>query len=252
MSFMFPPTAVFSLGQLVNEIHVWISELDQPNEIVKQAYDGLASDIRDQIACYRTSEVRNRQTIAKSSLLSILGSYLGAEASSLRIASDQFGKPSVGRSLFPDVPEFSVSHAEQLGLFALTRRGSIGVDVERIVALPELADIVSSCFSDYERRWFEALPQERQGRCFFAVWTIKEAYLKAIGKGMAVSPASVEVDFNLHRGYRFHRVPERGERDWTIFTFVPQTGFTAAVVAEKGAGRMRQFSWEPELIRADA
>ena len=42
---------------------------------------------------------------------------------------------------------------------------------------------------------------------FYQLWTIKEAYLKAIGTGLSISPALVEIELSPEGGYRFYRQP---------------------------------------------
>lgn len=91
---------------------------------------------------------------------------------------------SFGRPYFPDYPQiqFSISHSGDWVLMALAPH-LIGVDVEGLRAIDY--SIMSRFFASAEAEWVASAesPCVKNER-FFMVWSMKESYIKAIGKGI--------------------------------------------------------------------
>ncbi|WP_171074415.1 4'-phosphopantetheinyl transferase family protein [Nonomuraea basaltis] len=107
-----------------------------------------------------------------------------------RYCGGDHGKPKVVDPVEPDV-DISVSHTGELAVLAVTSRGAVGVDVEDASVRESVGPHLESSLSEFELRDFRA---RGGGYADFVVrWTRKEAVLKAVGKGLAVHPAHVEV-----------------------------------------------------------
>lgn len=104
--------------------------------------------------------------------------------SAWRFAPDDAGRPRVVAPAV-DAPAWNVANTIGLVVCAVTRGRAIGVDVEpaRADAPPE---IVESHFAVAERAALRALPAADQPRRFVELWTLKEAYVKARGAGLAL------------------------------------------------------------------
>src|SRR5216684_6661442 len=102
-------------------------------------------------------------------------------------------KPVLEASTDPPI-HFSLSRSEELVLIGLASH-PLGVDVEWLVKPVDTEALSDFVLSRREREAFRRLdPGDRQ-RAFLQCWIQKEAYLKAIGQGLHVSPATVEVRF---------------------------------------------------------
>ena len=62
----------------------------------------------------------------------------------------------------------------------------MGVDVEDTERSGETVEIADQFFSPLEAAALRALPADRQRARFFDYWTLKEAYIKARGMGLAI------------------------------------------------------------------
>jgi 4'-phosphopantetheinyl transferase len=107
----------------------------------------------------------------------------GRAAASFRIRVRPDGKPECVEG-----PAVSLSHSGDLAICAVTERGAVGIDVETRRPRTELGAIAERYFTPAEARWIAADPDVR----FRMLWVLKEAYLKALGSGLAGGLAALE------------------------------------------------------------
>jgi len=102
------------------------------------------------------------------------------------------GKPRVEpQYLAGKALDFSLSHSGTEALVGIVEGGGqIGVDLEARGLPADWRALAERHFTADERRWLLALPPTEQGFRFLQIWTRKEAYLKAIGKGFSRPPSS--------------------------------------------------------------
>ena len=84
----------------------------------------------------------------------------------------------------PDL-RFNLSHTDGLIACAVTIGREVGVDVEH-VGRRLTHDIAGRFFAPREVADLKSLPVAEQPRVFFDYWTLKEAYIKARGFGLAL------------------------------------------------------------------
>lgn len=111
-------------------------------------------------------------------------------APALRFVRGDNGKPRI------DVPaalrcwQFNTSNAHGLVGCAVATH-PLGLDIEPL-ARTLAPELVAHCCSDGERAALGALADDRaRAAAFFALWTRKEAWMKATGMGLSIEPARV-------------------------------------------------------------
>lgn len=141
---------------------------------------------------------------------SILGEYLCRRMLSVEcgIAFDDihFKRTALGKPYWNGEAHFNISHSHGWILCGISS-GPIGVDVELIKPVNPLN--MKTVLTTAEEK-FIAESRERD-KAFFRIWSAKESYLKALGKGFHISPR--EVEFN----------PVTGEWIKTVIGAVPRT-----------------------------
>lgn len=120
---------------------------------------------------------RRAEFLAGRALLrAALARHTGRPATSFRIVTSDNGKPEcVGG------PSISVSHSGDLLVCALADVLAVGVDVETKTPRAPPTAIAERYYTAAEARWLAADPERR----FRMLWVLKEAYLKALGVGLA-------------------------------------------------------------------
>jgi 4'-phosphopantetheinyl transferase len=96
------------------------------------------------------------------------------------------GEPH-GKPVLPGGPGFSLSHAGDLVGVAVCPDGAVGLDVEQLRPLTDLAAMAGHVHSPAELARHGTPDQET----FFRAWTRKEALLKATGEGLAEPMAAI-------------------------------------------------------------
>ncbi len=194
------------------EVHVLAARLEVPEARIEAFATTLSEDERERAARFVFERDRRRFTVARGALRAILGRCLGVDPAAVPLRTAAKGKPEIGER--SDL-RFSVSHSEELALYALARGREVGIDVERLRPLPEAERIAERYFAPEERAALRAVPPDDRAAAFFRLWTRKEAYAKATGEGVfaglaelvgtaGANPAGftiVDLDLLPERGY---------------------------------------------------
>jgi len=123
-----------------------------------------------------------RQYMAAHGLKRIMLSALaGPPPRSWAFDQAPHGKPSVRSHAGL---HFNLAHCETLVVCAVSRAFELGVDVEPITRAAPL-ELVRDHFSEPERDWIESLQPAERCAGFLRIWTLKEALVKASGRGLS-------------------------------------------------------------------
>lgn len=119
----------------------------------------------------------------------------------------------------------SLSYSDTRVVAALSN-GPIGVDAETVRPLTDLDALISETCHCSERAALNGLDPALRLRMFYKFWTGKEAYLKALGAGLSVSPERISL--SEHRGRVFL---DGRETDWSV-EFMGETGDEVVSIAK--------------------
>ena len=155
----------------------------------------LSPDEKHRAGCIGSEPMRSSFALARIALRMLLGRYLDIEPDEIRFTCEARGKPAV--SGYPDLC-FSASRSGIVAAFAFCLETPIGIDVEALRVAPQMDRVVKHMFSECERRQLALFGPDELQNAFFACWTRKEAYAKAIGDGILTSFDKFCVDANPH------------------------------------------------------
>ncbi len=190
---------------------------------------------------------RRRFVRAHADLRLFLALCLGVEPATVRYETGVHGKPR----LLPGLPplEFNLSHSEGLGLLAVARDRSVGVDIEHVRDLPDAMSIADTHFTAAESKALRSLPPPDRRATFFRYWARKEAVIKAGGEGLGRALDSFDVDGAPGSTSAVMRWAggSRGMTEWSLRDLPSPAGYAAAcaVAAHEGARmQWRELSTE--------
>lgn len=138
--------------------------------------------------------------LCRAALRAILGGQIGCPNQSLAFEAAKHGKPFALVKGLPASISFNVSHSGSHGLIAVAPSGRLGVDVEERAPRRNLENLIEGVFSPREKAELESLAGCKQLHKFFRFWTIKEALVKAHGKGLSLRVAELEIPEDMRRG----------------------------------------------------
>jgi 4'-phosphopantetheinyl transferase len=129
---------------------------------------------------------RDTFTVTRALVRTTLSRYGPTAPRDWRFVTNAHDCPFVDPAQAGDPPlHFNLSHTRGLVALAVARGHRVGVDVERMDR--DVTDgIAERYFAPAEVRDLAAVPPERQPQVFFDYWTLKEAYIKARGLGLAL------------------------------------------------------------------
>jgi 4'-phosphopantetheinyl transferase len=138
---------------------------------------------RERVGRFHFERDRRLHLAARALLRRSLSRWSEVPPAEWRFEADARGRPEIAAPRSP--LRFNVSHTRGLALVGVTVDRDVGVDVEGVPAAVPL-DVVDRCFSPGERAALHAAPPGARPARFAELWTLKEAYVKARGAGLAL------------------------------------------------------------------
>ncbi len=166
-------------------------------------------------------------------LKQVLARCTGNRAEAVRFTQNRYGKPE----LAPDVTDlpvrFNLSHTGKLAVCAVTLSYDIGVDIEHLER-PVNLSIAERFFSNQEAETLDRADASLKQPLFVRFWTLKEAYAKATGRGLAIGLDRFSFVLDLPEiRIAFHSPGQDNPEFWQFFQFSPVPGYLAALAVNK-------------------
>jgi 4'-phosphopantetheinyl transferase len=190
---------------------------------------------------------RDARLISYAFLKQLLARCTGNRAEAVRFTQNRYGKPELAPGITDQPVRFNLSHTRGLAVCALTLAHEIGVDIEHLERSVNLS-IADRFFSHQEAEAISRADASLKQTLFFRFWTLKEAYAKATGRGLAIGLD--QFSFVLDRPeiqVRFHRSGSGQDHSghWQFFQFSPVPGYMAAVAVNKKDAPLLTLSVHP-------
>jgi 4'-phosphopantetheinyl transferase len=203
------------------EVHLWRTRLDLPPPEVAELWVSLDDDERRRAERFHKAVDRDRFTVGRAQLRALLAQYIDVRPENIALVAGEHGKP---RLRSPDFSwlRFNRSHSADVAVYAVAYGCDVGVDVEQIREDFAGDDVARRLFSASERASLAELQGRERTRAFFATWTLKEAYLKAVGTGLGGGGND----------------PEGAREQWSLAGFDAGPGYAAAVAVEGRGARI--------------
>lgn len=169
--------------------HLWFATLKGLHERTEEFNGLLDTEEQERAHRFHFRTDRDRYILGHGLLRTLLGRYLGQDATAVRMPRGRFGKPYVaGTDL-----RFSFSDTKDAILVAFTTGNEIGADIETMHRTVDHAGVSAHYFTPPEITAIEAAGTDAKRR-FLEFWTRKEAVLKASGVGIMDDLRSLRVD----------------------------------------------------------
>jgi 4'-phosphopantetheinyl transferase len=224
-------------------VDLWSASLEPPAPLRAHLEGCLSLDERERAARFVFPRDRNRFVAGRAFLRLLLAQYLATDPASLRFRYGPHGKPALADDR--SGVAFNLAHSNSLAVCALARGGELGVDVERVRPIPDADGVARSFFSPRESAELASVPEPERHRAFFDGWTRKEAFLKALGDGLARPLDSFDVTLKPGDPPRLLRTvgdPEEAGR-FSLHSLEPEAGYVAAIAVRGHGWHVRLARW---------
>lgn len=146
----------------------------------------LSPDEHERMARLVFDRDRQRFLLTRALVRTTLSRYAPVAPADWQFIANVHGRPEIldRPAGVPDL-RFNLSHTDGLIACAVTIGREVGVDVEH-VGRRLTQDVAARFFAPAEVAHLQSLPEDQQELVFFDYWTMKEAYIKARGFGLAL------------------------------------------------------------------
>jgi 4'-phosphopantetheinyl transferase len=178
-----------------------------------------------------------------------LSAYANVAPEDWRFEAGEHGKPWTSQA---SGLSFNLSNSLGLVVCAVGYGAEIGVDVEPYTRAKTIEEVAARFFSARELEQLGELRGEEKRYRGLTLWTLKEAYMKARGMGMALPTKLFSFVFGDGGEIRLEidgKAEDVAER-WRFFT-VDHAGHRIALLVE-GGGRPELEVWEARPLLGEA
>jgi len=218
-------------------VDIWIVDLSVAEQTLQRAQTVLSEDELQRSRRFRFPVDCRRFVMARANLRRILASYLHVAAQTLVFDYSEYGKPTLSRP--QSQMRFNVSRSGERALIACTQGREVGVDIEKERQDIEIDDLAKRFFTALENAKLQAFPLPDRYQAFLRCWTCKEAFVKAVGRGLSLGLDKFDVSLGIGEpGSGGATSTEKFSVDgWSLSPIVSNTleGYISAAAVE-GAG----------------
>ena len=229
------------IGSLENENHVWFC---RPDEITDQTkYNDylsiLSNEEREKYRRFHFDKDRHSYLISHVLVRKTLSRYCEVLPEKWQFTFNQHGKPEISPEVQCSNLKFNLSHTDGMSACVVTLESDCGVDVENIHRNNKLDAVAKRMFAGKELEVILNSDGENKQKNFFNFWTLREAYVKALGTGLGGS--SKEFHFTIDAANANDKKMSRAEinfvdsykadeLEWQFFLLEPSSSHIAAIV----------------------
>lgn len=217
-------------------VHIWILDLARiAQPTLLDSYRPLLSEEETaRMQRFAFPKLQHYYLATRALIRTSLSRYTDLAPAAWRFAQHTNGKPYLLNSPIP--LSFNLSHAGERAVLAITLENQIGIDVEQLSRKRDWLGIAEHYFHHSEIEALQALPEAQQYRHFFRLWTLKEAYLKARGTGIATGLDKAAFTFEDGR-VTPHFAPEleANAAEWHFFNYQLSTEYCLSLACHSAA-----------------
>lgn len=220
-----------------DEVYIWWAATDMPDSAITSLAALLTEEEKRRADRFVDPRHRSRFIAAHGRLRQILGRCLAVPPEHVPVVQGDNGKPRLDPP-YDNLLHFNLSHSAGMVLLGVSKNRRIGVDIEYIRPLENMATIARRYFTQDEYTRIMSAPQSLQENAFYTLWSMKEACLKCSGQGL---PGLDALKLDIHEADACRIISaayvDEGSHTWSIRTLDRIAGYAAAVAVE------HDFNW---------
>ena len=220
------------------DVHVRCRLTDSIGDLALEAAVALLSDEeRVRYERFRFDRDRHEFAVAHALLRTTLSELGDRPPDAWRFQTGAHGKPVLAPGTSPVPWSFNLSHARGLVACVVARGADVGLDVELATRVTDWRGIASRYFSAAEVAQIDRLADGERPARFFELWTLKEAFAKALGVGLAQALDATTFELAAPGAIACTLPPGVVPAMWQFALFAPTREHRLAVAVSDGSAR---------------
>ena len=206
------------------DVDVWRLDCARHRNADRVFDSALDARERARLRIMRRADARRRFSAGRWLARHVLARRLGYAEAEVELTIGAHGRPSL---VTGDV-DFNLSHAGSFVVLALSTT-QVGIDIEATNRAASWRSIAHRFFSAVETAAIEACAETEQRTAFFRIWVRKEAFVKALGTGVATGFDRFDVSAGAKPALIGARIDGVDAGEWSIRDFDSGPGHLGAV-----------------------
>ncbi len=238
MNWSLPPE-IISLRQ--KTVDVWSLSLLQNPDLLAECRTWLSPDELERAGRFLKEEHHHRFILGRGGLRKILSRYQGVHPAGISFQYSSHGKPSLVDRDNSERLSFNLSHSKDLAIAAVAWDRLVGIDVEYMRENLDFLKLAGRFFAKNEAEALLNVSLNQRKETFFRIWTRKEAYIKAHGKGLSLPLDQFEVSTGPEKiPLLLHTLHDPMDKDkWSLSGINTWEGYLCTLACEGVIGTIR-------------
>lgn len=230
------------------EVHVWRAPLKEwVADEIERGINILSSEEKARADRFFQPRHRKRFITSHATLHAILTKYLPEfKQTPLRFCYNEYGKPHLE---YDSSLQFNLSNSHSIVLYAVARDQKVGIDIEYMKRGIHIDRIAERFFSLEESTALQKLSVDKRLAGFYRLWTLKEAYIKAIGQGLSFPLNRFTTNVNVTQidGLISVNGDYEQAKSWALCPIPVEKDYKAALAVEEPLKIVHYFDWTVSL-----
>lgn len=201
-----------------DEVHIWHLLAEQVPSLAPLR--SLLSPA-DEIQMNRYGQERDRlaHLLSRAMMRTVLAGYLGCDCADVQFVANPHGKPILQSAAVEPPLHFNLTHSRGAVALAVSANREVGIDIEERHRSVEYRQLAARYFTPQEAVHLQRLDGDQLREAFFAIWTLKEAFVKAIGRGLTFPLDAFCFELENDRLLRFLPLVDEVTTEWHFAQF---------------------------------
>ncbi|MFT4861694.1 MAG: 4'-phosphopantetheinyl transferase [Pseudohongiellaceae bacterium] len=230
-----------------DEIHVWHANIDDFGfeQLAATADVWLAAAERSRLQRYYFEDHKKQLLLGRVLMRKVFSHYEALTPEQWQFCYNDYGKPALNdlqqRQLSAPL-YFNLSHSRGTLVLAVARLEELGVDIECNTRARRVEKIATRYFSHAEVSSLLTLDRLHWQARFYDLWSLKEAYIKACGMGLAIDLGHFSFAFpqDGQLSIVFDARCDDDPKQWQFWQINAVEGFNLALAAKSITGQQIQ------------
>jgi 4'-phosphopantetheinyl transferase len=215
---------------LTKHVDLWLFSINPQDYKNNKFLSMLSSEEQIKAAKFHFTLDKEKYVVSHGIMRQLLSSYLACDPQEIQYVQNAYGKPALSSP--SSHVHFNLSHSHLLGALAVCSH-PIGLDIEYINVLDDYLSLTKHFLSEKESNYFRNLDLSDQQIAFYQAWTIKEAYIKAIGMGLSYPIEQVTISMDKKAQILEDLTNPSNLDKWSIYCF-EHNHYLGALTLPKG------------------